>query len=132
MTKRKSVSQNSLNNLKKANPQNNFNNSEVARAAQQKSVASRKKRKTLAELMKIALTLPNAETGEENGVAITNAMIMKAISGDVNAYQTIRDTIGEKPVDVQKIATNQPAIMSECSEKKIEEVLRRIKDSTYE
>lgn len=128
MTKRKSVSQNSLNNLKKGKP---FNE-EIARAAQKKSVASRKKRKTLAELMKIALTLPNAETGEENGVAITNAMIMKAISGDVNAYQTIRDTIGEKPVDVQKITTNQPAIMSECSEKKIEEVLRRIKDSTYE
>ena len=128
MTKRKSVSQNSLDNLKKGKP---FNE-EIARAAQKKSVASRKKRQTLAELMKIALMLPNAETGEENGVAITNAMIMKAISGDVNAYQTIRDTIGEKPVDVQKITTNQPAIMSECSEKKIEEVLRRIKDSTYE
>lgn len=62
-----------------------------------------KERKTLAELMKIALSLPNEETGETNEIAITNAMINKAIKGDVSAYQTIRDTIGEKPTDKQEI-----------------------------
>lgn len=131
MAKRK-VSENSLKNLEMANPANNFNNSEVARNAQKKSVESRKKNQTLAELLRIALTLQNEETGETNNIAITNAIINKAAKGDVSAYQTIRDTIGEKPVDKQEIKTNQPAVLSEYSEKKIEEVLQRIKKTTYE
>jgi hypothetical protein len=126
------VSENSLKNLEMANPANNFNNSEVARNAQKKSVESRKKNQTLAELLRIALTLQNEETGETNNIAITNAIINKAAKGDVAAYQTIRDTIGEKPVDKQEIKTNQPAVLSEYSEKKIEEVLQRIKKTTYE
>lgn len=96
MTKRK-MSENSLKNLELANPANNFNNSEVARKAQAKSVKKRKENQTLAELLRIALMLPNEETGETNNVAITNAIINKAAKGDVSAYQTIRDTIGEKP-----------------------------------
>ena len=126
------ISENSLKNLEMANPANNFNNSEVARNAQKKSVESRKKNQTLAELLRIALTLQNEETGETNNIAITNAIINKAAKGDVSAYQTIRDTIGEKPVDKQEIKTNQPAVLSEYSEKKIEEVLQRIKKTTYE
>lgn len=102
MAKRK-VSENSLKNLEMANPENNFNNSEVARNAQKKSVESRKKNQTLAELLRIALTLQNEETGETNNIAITNAIINKAAKGDVSAYQTIRDTIGEKPTDRQEI-----------------------------
>lgn len=98
MTKRK-MSENSLKNLKP----NTFNDSEIAKKAQKKSVESRKKNQTLAELMKIALSLPNEETGEVNNIAITNALINKAIKGDVSAYQTIRDTIGEKPTDKQEI-----------------------------
>lgn len=77
---------------------------EIARKNQQKSVESRKRNQTLAELLKIALLLPNEETGETNNVAITNALINKATKGDVNAYTTIRDTIGEKPVDKQEVS----------------------------
>lgn len=127
MAKRK-MSENSLKNLKP----NTFNDCEIAKKAQKKSVEKRKENQTLAELMKIALTLKNEETGEINNIAITNALINKAIKGDVSAYQTIRDTIGEKPVDKQEIKTNQPAVLSEYSEKKIEEVLQRIKKTTYE
>lgn len=32
-------------------------------------------------------------------VGMCIAMIQKALNGDVNAFNTIRDTIGEKPVD---------------------------------
>lgn len=77
---------------------------EIAQRNQQKSVESRKRNQTLAELLKIALLLPNEETGETNNVAITNALINKATKGDVNAYTTIRDTIGEKPVDKQEVS----------------------------
>lgn len=61
------------------------------------------KRKELKELLKIALELQNEETGEQNNIAITTALIKKAIAGDVRAYEVIRDTIGEKPVDKQEI-----------------------------
>ena len=101
MAKRK-MSENSLKNLEKGKQ---FNE-EIARSAQQKSVESRKRNQTLAELMKIALLLPNEETGEVNNIAITNALIAKAIKGDVSAYQTIRDTIGEKPTDKQEVTGN--------------------------
>lgn len=100
---KRKMSENSLKNLEMANPKNNFNNSEVARKAQAKSVESRKRNQTLAELMKIELMLPDEESGEMNNIAITKAMITKAKKGDVTAYQTIRDTIGEKPTDKQEI-----------------------------
>lgn len=99
MVKRK-MSENSLKNLKP----NTFNDCEIAKKAQEKSVAKRKENQTLAELLKIALLLPNEETGETNNIAITNALINKASKGDVNAYTTIRDTIGEKPVDKQEVS----------------------------
>lgn len=119
MAKRK-VSENSLKNLKP----NTFNDSEIAKKAQKKSVQKRKENQTLAELMKIALSLPNEETGETNNIAITHALINKAIKGDVSAYQTIRDTIGEKPVDKQVIkadvdATNAILNVSETDIKQI-------------
>ena len=133
MAKRK-MSENSLKNLEKGNLANKTpaERKEIARRGAATTNAKIAERKTLAELMKVALRLQNEETGEVNEIAITNALINKAIKGDVSAYQTIRDTIGEKPVDVQKITTNQPAVLSEYSEKKIEEVLQRIKNSTYE
>lgn len=52
MAKRK-MSENSLKNLEKANPQNNFNNSEVARKAQAKSVEKRKENKDRSEMCNI-------------------------------------------------------------------------------
>lgn len=126
MPKRK-VSENSLENLKKGTP---FTADcvEVAREAQKKSVESRKNNKTLAELMKIALSLPNEDTGEINNVAITKAMINKAIKGDVSAYQTIRDTIGEKPTDKQEISGNVGVQKIFITEQEHQETLKHIKD----
>lgn len=126
MAKRK-MSENSLKNLEMANPANNFNSSEIARNAQKKSVKSRKKNQTLAELLRIALTLPNEETGETNNIAITNAIINKAIKGDVSAYQTIRDTIGEKPATKQEITNTTPQIV--VANKKDLEALEELKNA---
>lgn len=52
MAKRK-MSENSLKNLEKANPQNNFNCSEIARKAQAKSVEKRKENKDRYEMCNI-------------------------------------------------------------------------------
>lgn len=107
MAKRK-MSKNSLKNLEKG--KNTQFHGEIAVNAQKKSVAKRKENQTLSELMKIALSLPNEETGEINNIAITHALINKAIKGDVSAYQTIRDTIGEKPTDKKEITSLIPEI----------------------
>lgn len=81
-------------------------NPEIAQKCQKLSVEKRKENQSLADLMKIELQLPDEETGEMNNIAITKAMVNKAKKGDVSAYQTIRDTIGEKPTDKQQISGN--------------------------
>lgn len=98
MAKRK-MSENSLANLKLANPENNFNNSEVARKAQEKSVESRKANQSFKEIMKSRLENIDEDSGLTNKVAIVDAMIVKAKLGDKAAAEFVRDTAGEKPVD---------------------------------
>lgn len=111
-------------------------NPEIAQICQEKSVAARRKntqnKKLLQEICNIVGEQTDKNTGDSNKVAMVKALYEKAKSGDVNAFNTLRDTMGEKPVDKQEIKTNQPAVLSEYSEKKIEEVLQRIKKTTYE
>lgn len=75
-----------------------------------KSGEKRRERKKLKELLEIALQLPNDETGEQNDLAITAAIINKARKGDVSAYLAIRDTLGEKPVEKQEFSINPVTI----------------------
>ena len=97
MAKRK-MSENSLKNLKQDfTPAERSENGRKGAAITNAKI---KEQKTLAQLLLIALSLPNEETGETNEIAITNSIIKKAIHGDVSAYTTIRDTIGQKPKDV--------------------------------
>lgn len=65
---------------------------------------ARRRRKELKELLELALSQPSdAVEGEDNYTAITVALINKALSGDTKAYEVIRDTIGQKPVEQQQI-----------------------------
>ena len=98
MAKRK-MNPNSLKNLEKGHP---FNK-ETASIAKQKSDAKKKENKTLAQLLEIALKLPDEETGEVKEISMTNAIITKAIKGDVAAFLAIRDTMGQKPVEQKQI-----------------------------
>jgi hypothetical protein len=129
MVKRK-MSENSLKNLEKGNLANKTpaERKEIARRGAATTNAKIAERKSLAELMKVALRLQNVETGEVNEIAITNALINKAIKGDVSAYQTIRDTIGEKPTDKQEITTNQPAVNLTINKADIKEIANDIND----
>lgn len=99
---KRKISENSLKNLEKGKPFD-ANNADIARTAQEKSVKKRKENQALADLLKMALLLVDDESGEINQVAITNSLIKRAISGDVKAFEVIRDTIGEKPVVKQEI-----------------------------
>lgn len=64
-----------------------------------KSAEIRRERKTFKELINIALQEKDNDTGQENAVEIVASLINKAKQGDSRAFEILRDTIGEKPVD---------------------------------
>lgn len=62
-----------------------------------KSGESRRRRKALREHLEALLS--SRREGLTTAEALTIALVEKGLSGDVRAYEVIRDTIGEKPVD---------------------------------
>ena len=68
---------------------------------------ARRKRKTLKE--ELLLILSEGETQQ----SVTLALIEKAMSGDTKAFEVIRDTIGEKPIDKVMIADVEPSVIAE-------------------
>ena len=68
---------------------------------------ARRKRKTLKE--ELLLILSEGETQQ----SVTLALIEKAMSGDTKAFEVIRDTIGEKPIDKVMIADVDPSVIAE-------------------
>lgn len=104
----KEQNKNSLANLKLANPENNFNNSDVARTAQAKSVAKRKENKLMREVAAEKLLK------KFNGVPFQDLSIEKLLKyclDDESEAETVlkvltflRDTSGQKPKeDVQAV-----------------------------
>ena len=89
---------------------------ERASEAGKKSAESRLARKTLREEL---LHLLESDVVDKKGntkqaqVAMSAALIKQAISGNTKAFEIIRDTIGEKPVDKVMIADVDPAVIDE-------------------
>lgn len=83
---------------------------EISRRAGKRSAEVRAARKTLREEL---LMLLSNEVKDENGkpipvqTAMSSALIAKAVGGDTKAFEIVRDTIGEKPVE--KVAVTTPA-----------------------
>ncbi len=63
----------------------------------QKSGEVRREKRILRELLEEAL-LKKTKTGNKY-IDITNALIKQAEKGNIKAYETIRDTLGQKPID---------------------------------
>ena len=79
----------------------------IASAGGKASGEARRKRKTLKE--ELLLMLADGDTQQ----SVTLALIEKAMSGDTKAFEVIRDTIGEKPVDKVMIADVEPSVIAE-------------------
>lgn len=77
---------------------------------------ARRKRKTLKE--ELLLLLSEGDTQ----YSVTLALIEKAMSGDTKAFEIIRDTIGEKPID--------KVMVSDVDAEVINEVERMVNDDT--
>ena len=66
---------------------------EIAKQGGIASGESRRKRKTLKEELLLLLST------NDNNEKISLALLQRALNGDIQAFTTIRDTIGEKPKD---------------------------------
>jgi hypothetical protein len=61
-----------------------------------------RKRKLLKEELELLLEMIDNE-GHTNQEKISMALLKKASQGDTRAFEVIRDTIGEKPIEVQQV-----------------------------
>ena len=64
-------------------------------------------REELKELLEVEVENAKGEkvTVQKN---INSALILKAAKGDVKAYEVIRDTLGQKPVEEKSVVVNAP------------------------
>ena len=77
---------------------------EIARKGGIASGKARRERKALKEALLVALDIEKGnKTVQEIGV---EALLQKFMSGDIQAFTTVRDTIGEKPTDKVEAAVN--------------------------
>lgn len=93
-------------NLRPLNTRTKEERTELAKKAGKASGKARRRKKELKELLELALSQPH-ESGEDNYMAITVALIDKALQGDTKAFEVIRDTIGQKPKDNIDVNTGQ-------------------------
>ena len=92
--------ENQLKNLEKGAPPFNSKTGSIAgKKGGEKSGEVKRERKKFKELLEIALNMTNETTGECYDVELVKSLINKALSGDVKAFEVIRDTVGEKPID---------------------------------
>lgn len=75
---------------------------EIGKKGGKKSVEVRKEKKMLRDLLEEALE-KQTETGNKY-IDITIALIKEAEKGNVKAYETIRDTLGQKPKENIKVS----------------------------
>lgn len=87
--------------------------SQRARELQELSAKKQKensiRRKTLKEELEILLELTKGDKTYQELMSLS--MINQAIKGNVKAYETIRDTIGQKPIEKQEIVSDIPIII---------------------
>lgn len=110
---------NSLANLQRGkDTQFGAHGDSTAKAAQRKSTAAQAERRTFRDGL---LAILNESLKDKNGKAtdkttqdaIIAGLVKRAVSGDVRAFEIIRDTIGEKPVEQINVNAPDPNIMEE-------------------
>lgn len=97
-------------NLVPVNTRSKEDQRKIRSKAGKKSGEVRRKRKQLREEL---LALLSAGNTQKN---ISIALIDQALNGNVKAFETIRDTIGEKPVEKVVMSEVDPNVISEVEE----------------
>lgn len=107
-----------IENLKPFNELTEEEHRQLASKGGKASVEARRKKKALKELLEEALEMETT-TGNKY-VDITRALIEQAANGNVKAFEVIRDTMGQKPVD--RIDQNINANVNSYKELSVEEL----------
>ena len=107
-----------------ANEQNLKSNSErtpkerkdLARKAGKKSGEARRAKKTMREMLEMLLEKQIENPGEKGKKqttleAISVSLIQKALQGNVKAFEVLRDTIGQKPIE--KVEVNNSELVKQ-------------------
>lgn len=99
---------------------NPIKDSKVARALQEKSVKARKKNQADKKNLRMALEIllekdfkdkdGNMISGAE---AVTAKLFQQAMNGNVKAFETLRDTVGQKPVEKIMVAEVEQDVISD-------------------
>ena len=97
-------------NLKPLNTRSKEDQMKIRSKAGKKSGEVRRKRKQLREELLALLSAGNTQNN------ISLALIDQALNGNVKAFETIRDTIGEKPVEKVVMSEVDPNVISEVEE----------------
>ena len=90
---------------------------EISRKAGKRSAEVKKERKTLREdLLRVLMNMDIPDNGQMVPVqeALSVSLIKSALNGNVRAYEIIRDTIGEKPVENLNIVTTDFTALDEA------------------
>lgn len=94
---------------------------EIGRKGGKNSKAKQKMRKTLREellaLLSEQITDKNSGRQMEAQRAMSTALIQQALRGNVKAFEIVRDTIGEKPVDNISISATDMSALDEAFDK---------------
>ena len=73
------------------------------------SVQKRKEKKLLKDTIMEFLEAVNPDSGNSFQIDLVNSMLQKALEGDVSAFNTLRDTAGQKPKEDVAVV-NMPII----------------------
>lgn len=98
---------NGTKNLKPINTRTKEEARKISSNGGKRSGEVRRQRKTLREELLALLSDGNTQN------KISTALIDEAMNGNVKAFETIRDTIGEKPVDKVMVAEVDQNIINE-------------------
>ena len=97
---------------------------------------ARQKRKELRELLEVALSMPDEERGMSNAEAIAAALVEKAKAGDVKAFEVLRDSVGERPVNRLDHSSTDgsltPAPLLDLSGRDIDDLIRLTREAYRE
>lgn len=128
MTEEKIVKNKGWNNLVSQDKRTLEERQKIGRLGGIKSGESRRRMKTFKEELQALLEaeVENAK-GEKTTVQknINSALILKAAKGDVKAYEVIRDTLGQKPVEEKTVVLSTPL---ESRIEVVEEMKKRFYD----
>lgn len=133
MTQTRNIHPNSLENLKPFTSEQNREQAKInGMKGGKASGEARRRMKTFKEELQALLATDIVDSDGDKGNAqekINLAIIKKAAKGDVKAYEAIRDTLGQKPVEEKSVVVTAPL---ESRIEAVEEMRRRFYEDENE